>query len=459
MLRLPVLHAGQQRIRDSRARFKVAAIGRRFGKTHFGVDESTETALDGGYVGWFSPTYKLLAGEGGVWPYALRLLQPIIARVSVQEHTLRLITGGILEFWSLENGGADKARGREYDLIVVDESAMVADLLGQWDNALRPMLATRQGRGLFLSTPRGFNDFHRLYQRGGDAEYPDWESFHAPSRESPFFPAEEWEALLQAVARGELSAATFAQEYEAIFTAPEGLVYGLDRDGIAFYEPGRNIRPAPVEWAKCKWRIAGIDPGGSTGDPTGLGAIGITQEERHHAYFLERRAGMTDVVDYHEWLVYLATEAGNPGLRRDDAGYILGIDAVMVGETGGDAQTNTLRRMGWRAFRAALSPGDKGRGIQHTRMMLKSGRLTIAPAFRELVDSEVYVYLFPPRNVASVSDNPWATVVESPEHHGELLDTVRYIVVGVLDGYPAAVQAPGLVRAGSAGSGIRRVRR
>ncbi len=424
-LRLSALTPIQRQIADCPARFRVARFGRRAGKTHLGLDEALNLTIDGKRVGWFSPTYKLLAGEGGAWPEMLRLMpQKLIARLSVQDHTMRLATGGIVEMWSLENGGADKARGREYDQIIVDEAAMVPDLLSQWDNALRPMLATRQGRGLFLSTPRGYNDFKELCDRGGDAEYPEWQSFHAPSNASPYFPPDEWRDLLRAVERGEISGATFAQEYEALFTAAEGLVYGIDRDGVAFYEPGRNIKSAPCEWRDCKWRIVAIDPGGN--DPTGMLALGVDAEDRHHVYAAERLHGLVPVfggsMSYHEWL---------SGINAQGP-----IDAVVVGETGGGTIVETLRRLKWRAFPMSR---DRGKGIQHTRALLKSGRMTIAPGLRQAFDSEVYVYRFADRAIGASKADQWATVVDSTDHHAELLDCLRYAAIGVVDKYPSAV--------------------
>ena len=102
-LELSELTPIQQEIRDSPARFRAARFGRRAGKTHFGLDEALDTMLEGKRVGWFSATYKLLSGEGGAWPYLLSMVpQELIARVSVQDHTLRLVTGGFVEMWAMD---------------------------------------------------------------------------------------------------------------------------------------------------------------------------------------------------------------------------------------------------------------------------------------------------------------------------------------------------------------------
>lgn len=435
-LELSELTPIQQEIRDSPARFRAARFGRRAGKTHFGLDEALDTMLEGKRVGWFSATYKLLSGEGGAWPYLLSMVpQELIARVSVQDHTLRLVTGGFVEMWAMDRDGARKARGREYELCVVDEAAHVDDLIGQWDTVMRAFIARTEGRALFLSTPNGRNDFYELCRRGDDPEYPEWQAFHSPSNASPYFPESEWQELLRAVERGEISGATFAQEYEALFVAAEGLVYGMDRDGVAFYEPSRNVRPAPCRWEDCKWRVVAIDPGGN--DPTGMLALGIDGDDRHHVYAAERLQGMVPVfgasVSYQDWLS--AINAQGP------------IDAVVVGETGGGTIVETLRRLGWRAFPMSR---DRGKGIQHMRSLLKSGRLTIAPSLKLPWEEEVYVYRFAPQRPGQSKADQWATVVDSTKHHAELLDCARYGTIAVVDKYPAAVLPPQGVHRGGA---------
>ena len=63
------------------------------------------------------------------------------------------ITGGLLEFWSLDN--PDVARGRKYRRIIVDEAAMVPSLMDVWQYALRPTLADYQGDAWFCLHRRG----------------------------------------------------------------------------------------------------------------------------------------------------------------------------------------------------------------------------------------------------------------------------------------------------------------
>lgn len=111
------LHEGQRRILESPARFKVIAAGRRFGKTLLAVEWLALMdggALDGASVGFFAPTYKLLME---VWSDFERTLKPVTAKASRTEMRIELITGGKLDFWTLED--PDAGRGRKYHLSLI----------------------------------------------------------------------------------------------------------------------------------------------------------------------------------------------------------------------------------------------------------------------------------------------------------------------------------------------------
>src|SRR5690606_1099283 len=136
-------------------------VGRRAGKTWLGLDSCATKETLPYAVAWLSPTYKMLLE---VWREAVRTFAPITARRTVQERTLEFVTGGLLEFWSLEN--PDVARGRKYARIIVDEAAMVPNLMDIWQYALRPTLADYAGDAWFLSTPKGRNGFWQMYQWG-----------------------------------------------------------------------------------------------------------------------------------------------------------------------------------------------------------------------------------------------------------------------------------------------------
>lgn len=205
--------------------------GRRFGKTTLGMDRALEPILSGKPVGWFAPTYKILIPA---WRDVVSLLQPITTRRSDMEHRIELVTGGVIEMWSLTD--PDGARGRAYAAIVIDEAARVVHLERAWNEVLRPTLTDYQGDAWFLSTPRGLNFFHTLWQRGQDPTNDEWASWQMPTTANPHIVAAEVEA-----ARNELPALVFAQEYLADFIPDAAGVFRRVREA-ATAEP----RDAPI---------------------------------------------------------------------------------------------------------------------------------------------------------------------------------------------------------------------
>jgi hypothetical protein len=197
---------------DDRHRFNVAACGRQMGKTTLGIRLVALGAQDGWPCAWMAPTYKYLED---VWLQLRQVLEPITVAKSEQQHRIVTRNGGSVECWSLDD--PDAGRGRKYHRIVVDEAAMVRDLDTVWQASLRPTLSVLGGDAWFLSTPKGLDAFHRLYQLGQDPLQTEWASWQMPSSASPYIHPDEI-----AAARAELPERTFAQEYLADFVQLEG---------------------------------------------------------------------------------------------------------------------------------------------------------------------------------------------------------------------------------------------
>lgn len=212
---LPTLHNAQQEIRDGAARFNVLNCGRRFGKDVLLMDAGIETALASYPVGWFNPSYPMLTE---VWAMLKALLHPVLARVDTQQHRLELVTGGVIDLWSLD--AFNSARGRKYRRVIINEAAMVPHLQEAWEQAIRPTLTDYEGDAWFGSTPKGRNYFFNLYQRGLDELQTEWRSWHKPTSDNPFIPTREIDA-----ARDELPSQVFMQEYLAEFLEGEGAVF------------------------------------------------------------------------------------------------------------------------------------------------------------------------------------------------------------------------------------------
>jgi predicted phage terminase large subunit-like protein len=208
------LHTGQQTVLDSNARFKVIRAGRRWGKTQLASYWLTLLpggAIQGYPVAFFSPKYKLLLD---VWADAVRYLKLVIAKHNRTDMRITLKTGGIIDFWTLEDINA--GRGRKYKKIVIDEAAHAPHLKEIWERAISPTLTDYKGEAWFISTPNGMNFFSELYNKIGN----DWQSFHMPTNINPYIPAEEIESR-----RLEMPELVFKQEYLAEFvTFGAGLV-------------------------------------------------------------------------------------------------------------------------------------------------------------------------------------------------------------------------------------------
>jgi hypothetical protein len=214
-LTLPRPHEAQRRIIDEAARFNVVNCGRRFGKTLLGIDRAVTPDVMAYPVGWFSPTYKDMLE---VWREMDATLRPIVRRRNIQERRIENITGGVIEFWSLDN--PDAGRGRKYKRIIVDEAAKVANLLDIWHLTLRPTLADYEGDAWFLSTPRGRNGFWKMFQWGQDTQRSTWKSWQMPTTANPFIADVEIEAM-----RREMPEARFKQEILANFIEEFGGVF------------------------------------------------------------------------------------------------------------------------------------------------------------------------------------------------------------------------------------------
>lgn len=253
-LALPKPHVGQQRVISEASRFNVVCCGRRWGKTTMGVNRSIDTALKGDPAGWFAPTYKVLTD---VWRNSKRLLQPVTSRVSEQEHRIDLITGGIIEMWSLED--PDASRGRAYARVSIDEAARVQKLRYVWNEVLRATLADYVGDAWFYSTPRGMNYFYTLWSMGQDPNETEWKSWKTPTSENPYIAKPEIES-----ARRGLPAIVFAQEYLAEFLPDAAGTVFRKIDEAAVLTPidaptttGKYI--ISIDWAKVRdWTVLSV---------------------------------------------------------------------------------------------------------------------------------------------------------------------------------------------------------
>lgn len=198
------LHVAQSAVwtEGSQHQYNVVRCGRRWGKTailgNIAISYATslfkETGgerLQGGMVGIFTAEYKQ---QQEIFDYIEEALLPLIKRKSRSGGYIRLKNGGKIDFW-VTNNNKLAGRGREYDVVLIDEAAFTKSpemLEETWPKAIKPTLLTRRGRAWVFSTPNGNDDNNFFYAICTD-EKLGFHEHHAPTSSNPFVPADELE--------------------------------------------------------------------------------------------------------------------------------------------------------------------------------------------------------------------------------------------------------------------------
>lgn len=215
------LHRAQAQVYNDKTRFQVVVAGRRFGKTTLSLLRLVQIATQkkNANVWYVAPTYGM--AREIMWVKLKRAL-PQDWVVGVHETLLKITlkNGSIISLKGADR--PDTLRGVGLDYIVLDEFQDMRK--GVWDEVLRPTLATTGGGALFIGTPKSYNHFYKLYERGQRQAKRkhgrDWSSYQFPTIMSPFVPTKEIEQ-----ARQDLDPRTFRQEFEATFETMSGRVY------------------------------------------------------------------------------------------------------------------------------------------------------------------------------------------------------------------------------------------
>ena len=244
-LYLKPLHNSQREILEHPARFKIAACGRRWGKTELGKTAILKQAIESNNRCWWLAPTKAMTDQ--VWRDLKNELadQPNV-KISETERRIDFLNGGMIAVRSAFN--PDNLRGEGLDFVILDEAAYINP--DAWAEVVRPMLVTTRGGALFLSTPNGRNWFWDLYRIGLDPEEDEWMSFQRPTVDNPHIDAEELANI-----RRHTADHIWQTEYEAAFRNADGQVFrGLEQANA----------PAPYDTPQPGHAyIAGIDWGRS----------------------------------------------------------------------------------------------------------------------------------------------------------------------------------------------------
>ena len=210
------LSAPQAAITRCTQRFRVVIAGRRFGKTHLSVRELCKAASQPDKEIWYcAPTYK--QAKMIVFKKLRKKLVSLrwVSKINETSLSFELKNGSTISLKGADN--YDSLRGVGLDFLVMDEFADIDP--EAWFETLRPTLADKMGRALFIGTPKGMNWAKDLYDMA--EEYPEeWASFQYTTEDGGNVSIEEIEA-----ARRTLDEKTFNQEFRATFETFSGRVF------------------------------------------------------------------------------------------------------------------------------------------------------------------------------------------------------------------------------------------
>lgn len=216
IITLPTLHAGQVEAYRGKSRFYAIRCGRRWGKTAFAIVMICSLAVRGKFLGFFAPDYKILSET---YREIHEILESVIESSSKTDGVIRLIGGGRIDFWTLNNPRA--GRSRKYHGVFIDEGAFAgSDMMDIWRQAIKPSLLDYAGFCIVTSTPNGAEVENFFYRICNEIEH-GFTEFHAPTSTNPHLPRDELDKL-----QAENHPLVYRQEYLAEF---------VDWSGSAFF--------------------------------------------------------------------------------------------------------------------------------------------------------------------------------------------------------------------------------
>ena len=213
-IQLPPLHSAQMEVVKNMKRFTVLSAGRRWGKTKLGVWLCLKYAWEGKRAWWIAPSYSM---TNEAWADLRSIGIEYGIRVKEAERTIVTATGGSVQVRSADD--PMKLRGAGLDFVVLDECAFMKPQT--WAEVIRPALTEKKGSAFFISTPKGYNFFEKLYSEANMLD--DWVRFTYPTITNPIIDPAELE-----MAKQEIGSFLYAQEYEAQFIEASGGLFKAD---------------------------------------------------------------------------------------------------------------------------------------------------------------------------------------------------------------------------------------
>ena len=206
-------------INNPKYRFVSAAVSRRQGKTYIAnIIGQLVSLVPGSNILIMSPNYSLSQISFDLQRNLIKHFDLEVTKDNAKDKVIEISNGSTVRMGSVNQ--VDSCVGRSYDLIIFDEAAL-ADGKDAFNVALRPTLDKENSKAIFISTPRGRNNwFSEFFYRGFSEDFPEWCSIRATYRDNPRMSETDI-----AEARKSMSEAEFRQEYEADFNTYEGQIW------------------------------------------------------------------------------------------------------------------------------------------------------------------------------------------------------------------------------------------
>jgi hypothetical protein len=357
VIRLGRLHAGQEAAYWALQphRFKALRCGRRFGKTEFAKTWIADGLVRGFECAWLSPQHKTWSE---VYSELNKQLRPAIETSSKGGAFIRLLTGGRLDFWTLENPIA--GRGRKYHRVVMDEAAFGKDgdnkvagsTMEIWEKAIKPTLYDYSGEALVCSNSAGKNSDNFFYNICTDPQY-GFKEYYATTMDNPVLPTRhvsecfrDWERrrsdLLEDL-KVNNDPLVYAQEYLAEF---------VDWAGAAFFAREKLlVNGNAVEYPRhCDGVFAVIDTASKTGTEHDATAVTFFARDTsaRQLVILDWDIIQIEGAILEEWLptVFRHLEELAKQCRARDGG----LGAWIEDKNSGTILLQQAYRRGWKAF-------------------------------------------------------------------------------------------------------------
>jgi phage terminase large subunit len=210
-------------IQSPKYRFISAALSRRQGKTYIANIIGQMVALvPGSHILIMSPNYSLSQISFELQRTLIKQFDLEVIRDNAKDKVIELSNNSTVRMGSVNQ--VDSCVGRSYDLIIFDEAALSQNGADAFNVALRPTLDKENSKAIFISTPRGKNNwFSQFFDRGFSDSFPEWCSIKATYHDNPRISQADIEE-----AKKTMSEAEFRQEYLADFNIFEGQIWNLN---------------------------------------------------------------------------------------------------------------------------------------------------------------------------------------------------------------------------------------